>query len=282
MREADAEISYARSGGVAIAYMVVGAGDVDLVFVPPYVSNLVYGWESPYRRPFYDRLARSFRLILFDKRGTGLSDHGPHFAALDTRMEDLRAVLDACRASDPVVLASHEGCSMAALYAATYPERTRALVLFHPLVRGEAVDDPERVHKMADLRERWGTQAFSDEILEEGCPTLYEDADARRWFANWQRVGASPADAYALNRAFVETDLTDVLPAIRVPTLVLYRRAPGGGRIRQSRSPRKFPARGRCVSPAGTTTRSSSLWTLPTRSNASSAVKRLRSFPRAS
>ena len=118
---------------------------------------------------------------------------------------------------------------MAALFAATYPERTRALVLFHPVVRGRAIDNPqEALTALSDLRDRWGTQAFSDEILREGCPTLYRDQEARRWFANWQRVSASPADAYALNRAFAETDLSDVLPAVRVPTLVLYRREPLG------------------------------------------------------
>ena len=220
----DSEIRYARSAGVAIAYQVVGAGEVDLVYVPDFVSNLVYGWEYPYWRNFYERLARSFRLILFDKRGTGLSDHGPHFAALETRMEDLRAVLDAVDSSSTVVLGSHEGCAMAALYAATYPERTRGLVLFHPRTKGEGSDDPNVQESLSELRERWGTQDFADELLASGCPTLYADEEARRWNANWLRVGASPADAYALNRAFYETDLTEVLPAVRVPTLLLYRR----------------------------------------------------------
>jgi class 3 adenylate cyclase len=218
------EIRYARHGGIAIAYQVVGSGDVDLVYVPDYMSNLVYGWESPYWRPFYERLARSFRLILFDKRGTGLSDHGAHFAALETRMEDLRAVLDAVGSSNSVVLGSHEGCAMATMYAATYPERTRALVLFHPRAKGEGTDDREMQQQLSELRERWGTQAYSDELLEWGSPTLYENEEARRWHANWLRVGASPAVAYALNRAYAETDLTEVLPAVRVPTLVLYRR----------------------------------------------------------
>lgn len=218
------EISYARNGGVAIAYQVVGAGDVDLVYVPDYMSNLVYGWEYPYWRAWYERLARSFRLILFDKRATGLSDHGSHFAALETRMEDLRAVLDAAGSSRPVILGSHEGCGMAALYAATYPERTRALVLFHARTRGEGTDDLEFQQELRELREGWGTQAFSDELLKEIAPTVYEDEEARRWFANSLRVGASPAVAYALNRAYYETDLTEVLPAIRAPTLILYRR----------------------------------------------------------
>jgi class 3 adenylate cyclase len=218
------EIRYARGAGVAIAYQVVGASEVDLVYVPDYVSNLVYGWEYPYWRDFYERLARSFRLILFDKRGTGLSDHGAHFAALETRMEDLRTVLDVVGSSSPVVLGSHEGCAMATLYAATYPERTRALVLFHPRAKGEGTDDRRMQQQLSELRERWGTQAFADELLKWGSPTLYEDEEYRRFHANWLRVGASPAVAYALNRAHAETDLTEVLPAVRVPTLVLYRR----------------------------------------------------------
>ena len=126
------DIEYARSSGVAIAYQVVGEGEVDLVFVPEWGSNLVYGWEYPLWRDFYERLARSFRLILFDKRSTGLSDHGGQFATLETRMEDLRAVLDAVGSSNTVVFGALEGCGMATLFAASYPERTRALVLFHP------------------------------------------------------------------------------------------------------------------------------------------------------
>ena len=117
------DIRYARSGGVSIAYQVVGEGEVDLVYVPSYVSNLVYGWETPYWRGFYERLAERFRLILFDKRGTGLSDLGGQFPALETRMDDVRAVLDAVGSSSAVLLGAHDGCSMAAFYAATYPER---------------------------------------------------------------------------------------------------------------------------------------------------------------
>jgi class 3 adenylate cyclase/pimeloyl-ACP methyl ester carboxylesterase len=221
----DIDIRYARNGGVAIAYHVVGDGENDLVYVPDYVSNLVYAWESRYWREFYERLARSFRLILFDKRGTGLSDHGPHFAALETRMEDLRAVLDDAGSERPVVFGSHEGAGMACLYAASYPERTRALVLFHPVADLEA-DDPEMQQELANLRDGWGTRAYSDDLLRGGCPTLYASEEDREWFANWLRVGASPAVAYALNRAFVETDLDTVLPAVQAPTLVLYRRTP--------------------------------------------------------
>jgi class 3 adenylate cyclase/pimeloyl-ACP methyl ester carboxylesterase len=229
------DIRYARNGGVAIAYQVLGEGDVDLVYVPDYMSNLVFGWESPHWRPFYERLAQSFRLILFDKRGTGLSDHGPHFAALETRMEDLRAVLDAVGSSSTVVFGAQEGAGMASMYAATYPERTRALVLFHP-----APDfGPDEQAELADLRERWGTREYSDELLRGGCPSLYEREEDRELFANELRTGASPAVAYALNRAFTDTDLSAVLPAVRAPTLILYRR----GRFHEEEKSLEFAGR---------------------------------------
>ncbi len=219
-----ADIRYARNGGVAIAYQLVGDGETDLVYVPDFVSNLVYGWESRHWRDFYEQLAQLFRLILFDKRGTGLSDHGGQFAALDTRMEDLHDVLETAGSSSTVLLASHEGCSMAALYAATYPERTRALILFHPITYERDRQNEWRA-RIAELRERWGTHELGDEILQDTSPSLYADPTDREWFANWLRVGASPAAAYALHRAWIETDLREVLPAVRVPTLVMYRTA---------------------------------------------------------
>src|SRR5438045_1738202 len=107
------QIRYARNGGVAIAYQVVGDGDADLVYVPEWTSNLVYWWEYPRWRDFYLRLARSFLLILFDRRGTRLSDHGGQFAALETRMEDLHAVLDSAGSSKPVICGADEGRSAA-------------------------------------------------------------------------------------------------------------------------------------------------------------------------
>ena len=218
-----AEIRYARNGGVAIAYQVVGDGDVDLVYVPDFVSNLACGWDYPLWRDFYMRLARSFRLILFDKRGTGISDHGSQFAALETRMEDLHAVLDAAESSQPVIFGAHEGGGMAVLFAATYPERTRALVLFHAQAKSDDVGTEPALEELARLRDGWGTQEYTDELLAMGCPSLAADEESRRWFANSLRVGASPAVAYALNRAFTETDLRDVLPAVHVPTLLLHR-----------------------------------------------------------
>ena len=219
------DIRYARSGGAAIAYQVVGEGDTDLVWVHDFVSNLVYGWESPHMRAFYERLARSFRLILFDKRGVGLSDYGGQLPTFETRMEDMRSVLDAVGSENAVLLGSHDGCSMAILYAATYPERTRALVLFHPFMHLSEDDREESLADLPRLRDNWGTQEYSDEILGDIGPTLFANEADRRWFANWLRVGASPQVAYALNRGWMESDIRDVTPAVRVPTLVLYRQA---------------------------------------------------------
>ena len=217
------DIRYARSSGVSIAYQVVGEGDTDLVFVPDFCSNLVYAWESKYWRPFYERLARTFRVILFDKRGTGLSDRGGSFPTLETRMEDVRAVLDAVGSERAAILSSHEGCLMATLFAATYPEKTLALALFHP---PPLQPDPDFEPELLRMRERWGTQELCDEMLEVICPTLAATDEGRGWFANWLRVGASPAMGYELNRAFDRTDLREVYAAVRVPTLVLYRESP--------------------------------------------------------
>jgi len=219
------DVQYVQSGGVGIAYQVVGKGDRDLVFVPDFCSNLVYAWESTYWRPFYELLARSFRLVLFDKRGTGLSDRGGAFPTLETRMEDLRAVLAAVDSRRAVIFGSHEGCLMATLFAATYPEQTIALALFHPPLI-ELLEPGYARTQLATLRGRWGTQELCDEILVETCPTLAATPEGRSWFANWLRVGAGPAMGYELNRAFMETDMSDVYAAVRVPTLVLYRDTP--------------------------------------------------------
>jgi class 3 adenylate cyclase len=218
------DIRYARNGDVAIAYQVVGSGGRDLVLVPDFMSNLVYLWESRYWREFYDRLARSFRLILFDKRGTGLSDRGTHFPALETRMEDMRAVLDAVGSDRAVVFGSYEGGGMAALYAATYPERTDALVLFQfPPYDPRNENAAQLEYELDRLHRLWGTQQYADELLATICPTLLRSEADRLWFANCLRVGATPEVAYALNKAFSDSDLREVLPAIRVPTLVLTR-----------------------------------------------------------
>jgi class 3 adenylate cyclase len=135
----------------------------------------------------------------------------------------VRAVLDAVGSTSSVVLGSHDGCSMAILYAATYPERTKALVLFHPAAHQIEDTTVEEIGDLAELRESWGTQEYCDRLLSWNSPTLYESEANRAWFANWLRVGATPQVAYALNRAWQQSDIRDVLSAVRVPTLVVYR-----------------------------------------------------------
>ena len=222
------EIRYARSGGVAIAYQLVGDGGRDLVYVPDFVSNLVYGWESRHWRDFYEQLARSFRLILFDKRGTGLSDHGGQFAALETRMEDLHAVLDAAGSTSTVLLGVAR--RLLAWPPCTPPPirsgRARSPSFILSLTRMDGHTEPgelgSRSCAIGGARRR-----YCDELLEDTAPSFAARPRSGEWFANWLRVGASPAAAYALNRAWIETDLREVLPAVRVPTLVLYRPVAG-------------------------------------------------------
>ena len=234
------DVRYVRNGGVAIAYQIVGEGTTDLVFVSDFMSNLVYGWEHPFWRDFYERLAGSFRLILYDKRGTGLSDHGGQFPALETRMEDLRAVLEAAESPAAVVLGSHDGCSMAALYAATYPERTQALVLFQPWAYTEMNRRP--ASQVSPISANGGgLRSTPASCCSTICRTLNNSETAREWFADECRIGASPAAAYALNLAGFQTDLREILPAIRAPTLILHRGSQGG-----EDSPRCRAAHPRC------------------------------------
>src|SRR6202022_1453119 len=134
-----------------------------------------HGWELARWRTFFEGLAFFSRLILFDKRGTGLSDHTGGFPTLETRMEDLRAVLDAVGSNKTAVLGAQEGCGMATLFAATYPDRTTALVLFQATSKGAAdldADAEESARILGDLRDRWGTKAFSDELLTDIRPSL--------------------------------------------------------------------------------------------------------------
>src|SRR6476646_5613687 len=212
------DIRYARNDGVAIAYQLVGAAERDLILVPDFVSNCVYHWETPYYRELYERLARSFRLIVFDKRGTGLSDRGgAGWASLETRMDDMRAVLEGAGSERALVLGGAEGGQMAALFAATHPELTAGLDLFQFEARGGGADSPEW-HQTQTQLGRWGTQGLADEWLSQICPTLLRSEADRIWFANHLRTGASPEIGYALNEAYYASDVSDILSTIREPT----------------------------------------------------------------
>jgi pimeloyl-ACP methyl ester carboxylesterase len=224
------ETRYARSGDVSIAYQVVGEGPFDVVFVPGSVSNVEYGWEEPSLARFYELLASFSRLILFDKRGTGLSDRVKDVPTLETRMDDVRAVMDAAGSERAAIMGISEGGPMAALFAATYPERTFAAILYGSPARyvwapdyqwGRTLEEYRR--QLEDVERRWGTPEYSDEMLQWLAPSVADDEGFKRWFRTYARLSASPGAARDLARMNMEIDVRQVLPAIRVPTLVLNR-----------------------------------------------------------
>ncbi len=224
------EVRYVRSGDVNIAYQIIGDGPVDLVFVPGFISNLESAWWHPSMAAFYWRLARFSRLIVFDKRGTGMSDRSTGIADLETRMDDVRAVMDAARSTRAVLLGYSEGASMAALFAATYPERTLALLMYGALVALRwspetpwAVTSEDFDRWIADIETRWGTPEYCDEQLRVDGPSRAHDDEFRRWYATRLRLGASPSAAAAAIRMAAQSDIAAILPAIRVPTLILHR-----------------------------------------------------------
>ncbi len=219
---------YTRSGDVNLAYQVIGDGPVDLVFVMGWVSHLDYFWTEPSFARFLRRLAKFSRLILFDKRGTGLSDRVPvgELPTLEQRMDDVRAVMDAVGSRRAALCGVSEGGAMSALFAATYPERTAALVMIGAYAR--RIRDAgypwgptpsERDAFLREIQENWGGPVG----LEARAPSVAGDPHFREWWAAYLRTSASPAAAVALTRMNGEADIRDVLPAIRVPTLVLHR-----------------------------------------------------------
>jgi len=219
-------VQYARSGDVNIAYQVCGSGPVDLVFVMGWVSHLEYFWKEPSFARFLSRLASFSRLILFDKRGTGLSDPVTHLPTLEQRMDDVRAVLEAAGSTRAVLLGVSEGGPMCSLFAATHPRQTEALIMIGTYARRlRAADYPwaptreQRETFFSEIVEHWGGPVG----LTERAPSVANDPAFREWWATFLRMGASPAAAVALTRMNAEIDVRHILPTIRVPTLVLHR-----------------------------------------------------------
>ena len=215
-------IEYVRTGGVSIAYQVMGSGPVDLVYVPLNLSIAV-GWEQPIVARFYERLASLSRLILLDKRGTGISDRPRAPLTLEAQMDDVRAVLDAVGSEQAALLGGAQGAQMCALFAATYPERSSALILWNARARFAGTEEEKRSF-LRMIYEQWGTEEWIDYLLEANYPSFVGDPDFRRWMAKGVRISASPGSALEFLRTFAEADIGDVLPTIRAPTLVMYRR----------------------------------------------------------
>ncbi len=225
---------FARSGDVHIAYQVVGEGPLDLVVVPGWVSNVDEAWEEPSFAAFLHRLAAFSRLILLDRRGTGLSDRVASLPTLEQRMDDVRAVMDAAGSTRAALLGISEGGAMCTLFAATYPERTAALVLCNSFAYN--VCDAE--HPWAPSRDAWARYL---ELLElhwgEGvtaqllAPSRAGDADFVRRWGRFERLSVSPGGARMLLRMAMETDMRAILGSVRVPTLVLHRRGDRVARV---------------------------------------------------
>ena len=231
-RSVATEIAYARSGETRIAYQVVGSGPVDLVLVHGWVCTFQPGWERPQLASYYRQLASLGRLILFDKRGTGLSDRvsPEHLPDLETRMDDVRAVMDAVGSERAVVLGHSEGGAMSALFAATYPERTEALVLMGTFARTmQGPDYPIGItegmfgSRLATADEDDWATAMTEEWLSRVAPRLLADAAAVAWYRSYLQRSASPAATRAMRQMNAGIDVRHVLPAISVPTLVIYR-----------------------------------------------------------
>jgi pimeloyl-ACP methyl ester carboxylesterase len=220
------ETRYAKSGDVNLAYQVVGKGPLDLVYVPGWISNVELMWDEPAHVHVLERLASFSRLILFDKRGTGMSDPVPldSLPTLEQRMDDVRAVLDAAGSENAAVFGFSEGGQMSALFAATYPERTIALVVYGTFAKRIWSPDypwaprPDaRERELAELERNWATRMDLDQL----APSESEAFKAR--LATYFRRSASPGAGVALMRMNTQHDIRPVLPSIRVPTLVLHR-----------------------------------------------------------
>jgi pimeloyl-ACP methyl ester carboxylesterase len=218
------ETRYAQSDGVSIAYQTLGEGPIDLVVVPGWVSNLDLFWEQPAVEAFYRRLASFSRLILFDKRGTGLSDR-VELPSLEVRMDDVRAVLDAVGSERAALLGYSEGGPMSALFAATYPDRTSALVMIGSYARmmqapgyefGRTQENFEAF--LHEIEHDWGKPVG----VALRAPSRMSDESFRGWWARFLRASASPRAAADLLRMNNQIDVRHVLPSIRVPTLVLH------------------------------------------------------------
>src|SRR5262249_26641541 len=225
------ETRYARSGDLNIAYQVTGDGPLDLVYVPGWVSNIELMWDEPAMVHFLERLASFSRLILFDKRGTGLSDRvsNDELPTLEQRMDDVRAVLEAVGSERAALFGHSEGGNMCVLFAATYPERTTALITLGSFAKRRDPDDDypwaptaeNREEAAEDVERNWGH--FRPEDTEYYAPSRIGDDPFVRTLEQYLRRGASPGAAAALLRMNSYIDIRHVLPTIQVPTLVLHR-----------------------------------------------------------
>jgi pimeloyl-ACP methyl ester carboxylesterase len=231
------DVRYARSSDVNIAYAVVGDGPFDLVLVPGFISHLELDWEEPRYAHFLERLASFSRLILFDKRGTGLSDRPAGLPDLETRMDDVRAVMDAAGSDRAALFGYSEGGPMSCLFAATYPQRTSALAVYGTYAKRSDPDDDYPWAPTWEERQRYAQEVEEEWGRESDLGTMAPNADEAltRWWRVRARAAASPGAARDLILMNSQIDIRDVLPSIHVPTLVLHRSGDRDSQIDEGR-----------------------------------------------
>jgi class 3 adenylate cyclase len=229
------DVQYARSGDVSIAYQVVGEGPVDIVFVRGHAGDVLSTWDQPLLVRHVMGLADFGRVLMLDKRGTGLSDRVRDVPTLETRMDDLRAVMEDAGSERAVLWAGGEATRLCVLFAASYPERTAGLFLLNATARGRrspdypwAPTDDEWRRRLAEIREGWGKREYLESFLRDAVPEVADDESFRTWFVGHMRRSLSPGAAVAFERMSMEADVTDVLSVVRVPTTVLCRSADRG------------------------------------------------------
>jgi class 3 adenylate cyclase len=224
------DVQYARSGDVAVAYQIVGEGRPDVIFVRGVTGDLVSTWDQPLLVRHVEGLAACGRLIMLDKRGTGLSDRVREVHSAETAMDDIRAVMDAVGSERAVIWLGAAATGVGVLFAASHPERCEGLVCFDPRVKGTRKPDypwapSEEAWRewLAAIRTGWGERAFLEDLAREWAPEVAEDVRFREWFVWHMRRSLSPGAALTAFRTAMELDVGDVLSAVRVPTLIMPR-----------------------------------------------------------
>ncbi len=224
------ETRYARSGEVSVAYQTIGSGPVDVIVIRGSLSDLASVWDQPLFVRHIERLATFSRVTMFDKRGMGLSDRIREVPTLEARMDDIRAVMDDANIERAAIFAAHEAVRIAILFAASYPERTVGLVLHDPRVKGRRTPDYPWARSdedwrawLRDVTTSWGQTEFLERQLAEYSPTVAGDPEFRSWYVRHMRSSASPGAAAGYQRMIMEGDVTEVMPTVRVPTLVVHR-----------------------------------------------------------
>jgi pimeloyl-ACP methyl ester carboxylesterase len=240
---------YAKSGDVHVAYQVFGEGPLNLVIAPFFVSNIEVWWDSSDAARWLLRLASFARVAVFDKRGTGMSDRVTELPGLEQRIDDVRAVMDAVGMEQAALLGMSEGGSMMALFAATYPERCSALVLYGSFARFTSWLPTEETLAgfLGYIDQAWGSGGTVSFV----APSLANDPAAQQWQARFERLGASPAAATALMRMNSQIDISDIVPNIRVPTLVIHRKDDAGINVEGGRYLAEHIPGARYIEPPG-------------------------------